>query len=139
MILPDDIVERVARGIYESSHNLSNCYSWEDEWEPHQKHHRKRYYRDARAALEAARYGEMRAEIAEIGEVAKGCAKREAQYFADRKELLLGLKRSRIALNLVPANDKRFDPASHAAIKKVTDIIDALLSTIGDPTDIGGV
>jgi hypothetical protein len=102
--------------------------TWPDDFSDRE---RETYDILARAALEAARYGEMLAEITELGEVAKGCAKREAQYFADRKELLLALKRSRIALNLVPANDKRFDPANYAAIKKVTDIIDALLSSIG--------
>lgn len=142
MTLPDDVVEQFARDVCQDVCELPDRTS-PDDWPEACLVTGKELHiivtERFRAALEAARYGEMRAEIAEIGEVAKGCAKREAQYFADRKELLLGLKRSRIALNLVPANDKRFDPASHAAIKKVTDIIDALLSTIGDPTDIGGV
>ena len=74
-------------------------------------------------------------ELAEVTEVAKGCAKREAKYFADRKALLLALKRARIALNLVPANDARFNPANHAAIKKVTDIIDEAIPASQGPTD----
>jgi hypothetical protein len=80
----------------------------------------------------ATHHAELVEELAEATEVAKGCARRELQYFADRKELLLALKRSRIALNRVPTNDKRFSPANHAAIKVATDIIDEALAKIGE-------
>jgi hypothetical protein len=71
----------------------------------------------------------LRAELAQVTDVAKGCAKREQQYFERCKVLTLALKRARLALNRVPANDKRFDPANHAAIKMATDIIDAALAS----------
>jgi hypothetical protein len=69
----------------------------------------------------------LREELAEVAAVAKGCAKREAQYYADCKDLLVALKRCRISLNLVA--DERFNPAGHRRIKDVTDIIDEALAS----------
>lgn len=49
-----DEVERVARAIYDATHaGLSNCYSWDDAWEPYQEARRELYYKEARAAIAA--------------------------------------------------------------------------------------
>jgi hypothetical protein len=46
-------VEAVARAIFEDRHRgLSNCLTWDDNWEDGE-HHRERYLRDARAAINA--------------------------------------------------------------------------------------
>jgi hypothetical protein len=49
-----DMVERVAKAMYDATHaKLRCCYSWEDEWEPHQEPLRERYLNEARAAIAA--------------------------------------------------------------------------------------
>lgn len=49
------MIEAVARAIYDIAHKgEKNCYSWDDAWEPYQEYRRKQYYRDARAAINAA-------------------------------------------------------------------------------------
>jgi hypothetical protein len=53
-LMQDDVVEKVARAMYDASHrSLKSCYSWDEEREPHQEHIRERYLREARAALAA--------------------------------------------------------------------------------------
>lgn len=47
-------VEVVAKAMYDATHaSLSNCYAWEDEWEPYQEARRGRYYKEAAAAIAA--------------------------------------------------------------------------------------
>lgn len=47
-------VEIVAKAIYDATHvGLSNCYAWDDEWEPYQEARRGRYYKEAAAAIAA--------------------------------------------------------------------------------------
>lgn len=47
-------VEIVAKAIYDATHvGLSNCYAWDDEWEPCQEACRGRYYKEAAAAIAA--------------------------------------------------------------------------------------
>jgi hypothetical protein len=53
-MVDDQLVERVARAMYDATHaKLRCCYSWEDEWEPHQEPLRERYLNEARAAIAA--------------------------------------------------------------------------------------
>jgi len=64
-MIPDELVERVARAIFDARHkNLRDCWSWDDYWGDDQEPDRKFYYRDARAAIaialeEAARVAEL--------------------------------------------------------------------------------
>jgi hypothetical protein len=133
------MVEQIARIIDPNAWSVMDHYLAQTKREyagqnvgwPADQFHDKRSMAKAREILGASHHAELVAELAEVSEVAKGCARREAQYFADRKNLLFALKRSRVALNLVPANDKRFDSTNHAAIKKATDIIDEALAKIG--------
>lgn len=68
-------VERVARAIYDASHKgLSNCYSWDDIWEPHQERNRERYYRDARAAIAAMHRASPEPSAEEIERMAAAMA-----------------------------------------------------------------
>lgn len=60
------LVEQVARAIYDDDHRgLSNCYSWDDGWEPHQEHRRSIYLRQARAAI-AAHDSALRDQLAAV-------------------------------------------------------------------------
>jgi len=53
--MSDDLVERVARAIFDARHkNLRDCWSWDDYWGDDQEPDRKFYYRDARAAIAIA-------------------------------------------------------------------------------------
>jgi hypothetical protein len=57
----DELIETVAKAMYDATHhNMQSCYSWDDAWEDHQEHHRQRYYREARAAIEATRIEQLR-------------------------------------------------------------------------------
>lgn len=52
----DEIVEVVARAMYEAEHKgLSNCYEWDDHWEDYQEAYRPLHYKRARAAIAAVR------------------------------------------------------------------------------------
>jgi hypothetical protein len=65
--MSDDLVERVARAIFDARHqDLRDCWSWDDYWGDDQEPDRKFYYRDARVAIaialeEAARVADAKA------------------------------------------------------------------------------
>jgi hypothetical protein len=73
----DDLVERVARAMFDARHsNLRDCWSWDDYWGDDQEPDRKFYYRDARVAIAIA--------LEEAAKVAAGNERSATEYYRGR-------------------------------------------------------
>jgi len=90
MTTPDDLVERVARAIFDARHkDLRDCWSWDDYWGDDQEPDREFYYRDATAAIAIA--------LEEAARVADANALEAWDFGADETRGLMRLQAADIA------------------------------------------
>lgn len=81
--MADDLVERVARALFDARHkDLRDCWSWDDYWGDDQEPDREFYYRDATAAIAIV--------LEEVRPLVFGANHSEARYPKARAELAQG-------------------------------------------------
>ena len=74
---------------------------------------------------------DLREELSEVTEVAKGCAKREAKYFEDAKALTVALKRVKILLcHATSRNGGMSQQYERKKAREAVDVVDEALAML---------